>query len=411
MPKNLELKSISEILEKDFFIPSYQRGYRWESRQVEDLLEDILEFANSDKDRGFYCLQPIVVKREMTNENQENHKYRVIDGQQRLTTMYIILQYLSNAREIIFSDGGQIYSILYETRQESRNNSYEFLKNINSVEGKSNKNLDFYYMSNAFMSIKKWFESKKVNKGDFLNVLLKNDKRLVDEIQIDFAKNVRVIWYEIDNKEDEIDVFTRLNIGKIPLTNAELIKALFLLKMKDENEKILLASQWDEIEYKLQNNTFFAFLNSSNYKKATRIEFIFDLIASDLIVEIDNLKKDSDKYSFYKFNYFIKDKNSASELWDKVKTYFRVFEELYNNNVFYHLVGFIAHNEKSIKDNETSIKNIVNSFNKNNKDDFLRVLKEYTKKLTKLEKDKTIEKLNYTEKNDYDNITKNRLIG
>lgn len=45
MSKNLELKSISELLDKNFFIPAYQRGYRWSSRQVEDLLEDIMEFA------------------------------------------------------------------------------------------------------------------------------------------------------------------------------------------------------------------------------------------------------------------------------------------------------------------------------------------------------------------------------
>ncbi|MDO9267080.1 MAG: DUF262 domain-containing protein [Sulfurimonas sp.] len=398
MSENLNLKSISEILDKDFFIPSYQRGYRWDSRQVEDLLEDILEFANNNEDKGFYCLQPIVVKKEITNKD-DKYIYRVIDGQQRLTTMFIILKYLSKARDIIFSDGGQIYSVLYETRQNSHNDSYEFLKNINEVKEKCKKNIDFYYMSNAFITIKTWFESNKVHKGDFLNVLLKKDIKSVDGIQIDFEKNVKVIWYEIDSNEVEIDVFTRLNIGKIPLTNAELIKALFLLKMKDENEKILLASQWDEIEYKLQNDIFFAFINSSNYKKATRIEFIFDLLANDLDIEIDNLKKDSDKYSFYKFNYFIKDKNSASELWDRVKMYFRVFEELYINNTYYHLVGFITNNGMNIK-------KIVDSFNNNNKDDFLNDLKKYTKDITKLEKDKTIEKLNYTDKNDSNNIAK-----
>jgi len=105
MSQNLELKSISELLEKDFYIPSYQRGYRWDSRQVEDLLEDIYDFSkkkerNQLKDKEFYCLQPIVIKKEnfINSMNETSERYKVIDGQQRLTTIYIILKYLESAR-------------------------------------------------------------------------------------------------------------------------------------------------------------------------------------------------------------------------------------------------------------------------------------------------------------------------
>lgn len=45
----IELKSVSELLGMKFFIPSYQRGYRWTEQQVKDLLEDILEFAKKEK--------------------------------------------------------------------------------------------------------------------------------------------------------------------------------------------------------------------------------------------------------------------------------------------------------------------------------------------------------------------------
>ena len=61
----LELIPVEDLLEKDFFIPSYQRGHRWKERQVIDLLDDILEFQKKDKDKGeFYCLQPIVVTKK-----------------------------------------------------------------------------------------------------------------------------------------------------------------------------------------------------------------------------------------------------------------------------------------------------------------------------------------------------------
>ena len=63
MENNIELKSVSELLGMKFFIPSYQRGYRWTEQQVMDLLNDIWEFSQK-KTSEFYCLQPLVVKRK-----------------------------------------------------------------------------------------------------------------------------------------------------------------------------------------------------------------------------------------------------------------------------------------------------------------------------------------------------------
>jgi len=65
MSISLDLKTIQEILNienNNFYIPSYQRGYRWDKQQVIDLLNDIYEFTNKKKIQGeFYCLQPVVV--------------------------------------------------------------------------------------------------------------------------------------------------------------------------------------------------------------------------------------------------------------------------------------------------------------------------------------------------------------
>ena len=94
----IDLKSVKELLGMHFFIPSYQRGYRWTKQQVLDLLNDIKEFAEKKKDEyEFYCVQPLVVKlmdnkeKEQNNLNTNEDWYEVIDGQQRLTTIYLIL--------------------------------------------------------------------------------------------------------------------------------------------------------------------------------------------------------------------------------------------------------------------------------------------------------------------------------
>ena len=95
----LELWALPELCNKNFFIPDYQRGYRWGTRQVEQLLDDLCAYFDRGKGQ-FYCLQPIVVKEITKDEDKNkyglisktdnNRWYEVIDGQQRLTTIRII---------------------------------------------------------------------------------------------------------------------------------------------------------------------------------------------------------------------------------------------------------------------------------------------------------------------------------
>ena len=82
----LTLKPINDLLGESFFIPAYQRGYRWTARQVTELLDDLLEFYHKEKRTGeFYCLQPIVVRLE-----KDQKRWELVDGQQRITTLFIL---------------------------------------------------------------------------------------------------------------------------------------------------------------------------------------------------------------------------------------------------------------------------------------------------------------------------------
>ena len=81
----------------NYFIPSYQRGYRWTKTQVYDLCNDLLEYAlrPNKNSKAFYSLQPLIVRKTKQIINGENEDvYEVIDGQQRLTSINILLRYL-----------------------------------------------------------------------------------------------------------------------------------------------------------------------------------------------------------------------------------------------------------------------------------------------------------------------------
>ncbi|GAA0805010.1 DUF262 domain-containing protein [Psychrobacter piscatorii] len=336
----LEMKTISDLLDEQFFIPAYQRGYRWTTRQVTDLLNDIKEFQYKAKKSEFYCLQPIVVKK---NED----KWEVVDGQQRLTTIYIILNYLQELFPKVIKS---CYQLSYETRADSE----AFLKKINNDLAKNN--IDYFHISNAKVAIEEWFDDEDPMLPFKLTQTLLNSD--------DIEPNVKFIWYELSEHENATEVFTRLNMGKIPLVNAELVKALFLKSSnfkRNENqnnenksiivdlEQVKISQEWDSIEKSLQDDAFWYFLSKED-KRDNRIEFVLDLRAAQLdcannILESDKLR------TFLQFSSWLEsDDIDVSDEWLEIKRVFMVLEEWFNDRSLYHLIGYLIHQGHDIKD-------------------------------------------------------------
>lgn len=326
-----------------YLIPYYQRGYRWDVEHVSALLEDIHNFMLTDEKK--YCLQPIVLV-PTTDENGINI-WEVIDGQQRLITMNIIFNYLKRPR----------YSIKFEKRGKSTT----FLESL-SPESYNDESPDFHFMSQAYKIVKEWFEEKT-----------KNDVGYIDDFNSTLTKKVEIIWYQIEElkgiedkdevESKKIDIFNRLNIGKIPLTDAELIRALLLSKIKhglSDREAILrqaeISNEWHRIEMELRNDEFWYFLNSKQLEEtSSTIEFIFKLIA------VNNDKK----YSTYlwfekeiKSENPVEEKNNAIRLWNQTKEYFGKLKYWFENDYLYHHIGFIlALDDNPIKAIRTIIEN------------------------------------------------------
>ncbi len=148
----------------------------------------------------------------------------------------------------------------------------------------------------------------------------KDKKSTLTNVNKYFDENVKIIWYEVDESEDTIALFTRLNIGKIPLTSAELVKAMFLKSDNnsdmDREKQEEISLQWDNIERELRNNSIWYFLtNSSNAKYQTRIDLILDLIAG---------KPADNKEKYYTFFYFydLSQKEKLNDIWKKYSIHF-----------------------------------------------------------------------------------------
>lgn len=308
----LETKPVGDITGK-FFIPSYQRGYRWGKDEVERLLDDVYSIGEASGRTKNYCLQPIVVRRKAEDE------FELIDGQQRLTTLFLIYKYMHAAAGAFIKDAK--FTLSYDTREKSA----EFLENINP-ELKAD-NIDFWFMSGAYETIDKWFQ----NKNDIATAMM--------HINAYFAENVKVIWYEVGEDEDAIELFARLNIDKIPLTSAELVKAMFL--SRDNNEEMdrrkqeEISLQWDNIEKELNDDRLWYFLiNPSMRKYRTKIDLVLDLMAEKAPREPDVY------YTFFKFDQMRQEK-SLTDIWRDIRDTFLIMKGWFGNHTLYHKIGYL----------------------------------------------------------------------
>lgn len=297
-------------LEGEFFIPDYQRGYRWGKDEVRRLLDDI-QAAGKDN----YYLQPIVVK------PTDDGRHELVDGQQRLTTLYLILRSLK--QYLPLAEVG--YRISYETRPGSA----AFLDD--PQEDAADGNIDYFHMFQAFTAIQGWFAGQtRPNLAAM---------RLSEAL----SSTVFVIWYEAP-QEPEFDsraLFTRLNVGRIPLTDAELVKASLLSRIEREHET---AAQWDSIERDLWQPEVWAFATASaTSKAATRIELLLDTVADQ--VAGDRPTHRPPFHTFETLRPLIE--LDAKKVWDRVVDLHSLVLGWYADRNLFHKIGYLVASDRN----------------------------------------------------------------
>lgn len=362
---SLDLVPIGKLLRKDqsnwlrFYVPAYQRGYRWSAEQVEQLIDDLEEFKTRreyNRD-AFYCIQSLVVRPIIMDEEEY---FEVIDGQQRLTTILLILQVLRQIQheEERDDDVPEYFKRLpkeaYNIKYETRNNSSEWLPKLSETlfsdvafDYFDNQNCDYSHFAEVFKAA--YNKLKQIHDlTDFKNIL---------------KNHTYFIWYlPADEDDNNVEIFDRLNAGKIGLNNAELIKALLLqssnvpnvesLRMSDRDIIQKIAIEWDAIEQRLHDNSLWDFIYSERthgLEYESRIEYLLDL-------QIGKTFKDKEKH-YLTFNTYLKSyrdmmrdggfSDSSKRLewviqqWDEIKALSDIIMQWYVDRHLYHRIGFI----------------------------------------------------------------------
>ena len=355
---------------KQFVIPSYQRGYKWSQTNIEQLLNDINNYHDND-DETFYCLQNITIV-------EAGHHYNVVDGQQRLTTLVLLLSFLG--KYDLIKD-----KIDYQVR---RNTSIKFIKNyICSKESKIDNHSDWkrfidgkedeldyqdiYYMFNAYITISKWFEG--IDKDVFLNKLL---------------NKVCLIVNMLNENTEEQELFKNLNGGKIDLDGADLIRAIVVTRearkevdsVDDKLRRIVIMNEkrvrignkldeiarwWSVLSRQHYFDNFIAGLkidhhSSNQFQNETHpINYLYKLL---FLISSEPSQEMS--LSFF-------EKEMAQErLYDKIVELQRIIEDWYDDRFIYHLALFVnIYNEKDFK-------YLYELWKKNTRQSFIKELKD-----------------------------------
>lgn len=406
MSTSIDMKSIGELSNWKFSIPNYQRGYRWTEQQVKELLDDIWEFSNNERENSnIYCLQPLVVcektrdtsalvndiksKERWTdicefvknNTGEQSITWEVIDGQQRLTSISIVLQ--------VFGAKDGLYSISYDTLAGHEEKINDIQNNLSEKDAEDD--INFHFMKIAKETTIKWLETVSNNDEE-------KGKEVKQEMVETIRERVKFIWYKTD-EEKPISVFTRLNVGRISLTSSELIKALFLNRenfggqLNDvvRAKQMEIAQEWDRIENQLQDDEFWLFLRNldESWEKPTRIDFLLDFLCKPTVIQemnevyglqyylpVDSKIVGNDSYHLFRTYYecYKQQKNDIIRLWRFIKEIFDIWTEWYTNSKLFHYVGYVLTTKAStleqlvanwiVKTNTDFLSFLVNSISK-----------------------------------------------
>lgn len=329
---------IKDLFGKSFLVKDYQRGYKWEYDQIKYLLQDI----DYHQTKEAYCLQPVIVK-------NENDVFELIDGQQRITTIYLLWYFLTKTKA---------YNIEYSTREATKEflESTKDLNHLHNYIEKEHKewgfvewenfveeyphldNVDLFHVFKVYDYINQWYSDKK-------ELLEEGYIEFENEFKNKLKNQVHVIWYDIavshQTNSTAEEVFLNLNAGKVPLTDSELIKALFILDILKNNtpdigriKAFQLASDWNSIENKLHDDNFWYFICNQKYydKIDTRIDFLLDLVNNNL---------SGGRSTYYEYEEQFRTNQSLD--WILIMQTFNKLLEWYesDNKKLFHYIGFL----------------------------------------------------------------------
>lgn len=356
------VRSVSEIFNDSqlkqiyYNIPDYQRGYEWGENNVRLLLEDLKKFldkiyiSDTDKfldDKLFYCLQHITI---ISKDNGEY--YNVVDGQQRLTTIAIILAYFGKADLL---KGKLKYS--------SREDTGEFLNNEiftrkyweQNDKEEDVKHKDEFYIRAAANMVQTWDKEQTWNSNQrkrYIEILLNRTKLIVNVV----SGNEEMIFANINGAKAELDGADLLRAVQITHSSKEKYETTHSDNSNEVNEyRVKMGMLLDEINNwcgQKDVRTFLGrFLKDDSFDKSGFNEKLYPInYLYRMMYEMHPDNNMPFEFRFFEYGLDIKGNGVGDDNWEmyiELKRIYGFVRDWYESDEIYHYLSYLFSNFKS----------------------------------------------------------------
>lgn len=252
---------------KQYVIPLFQRQYTWGQSQWKTLLNDILELYNEQNPKDHFMGS--IVTMPVQSRPEGVAKYSVIDGQQRLTTFYIILSVIrDNAKNIgkklanqiedlylfnKYADGNDYYKLL--PTQGDRDDFFKML-----IGDKNEINISLNQVIKAYTYFFKQIILKKIDVEKLLKTLI---------------NSLLIVSITLDKDDNPYRIFESLNGTGLPLEESDLIRNYFFMRIHADDQEIIYRSLWKPMQLDFDD------LDKENEKGKTLSSFIRHFLIKD----------------------------------------------------------------------------------------------------------------------------------
>ena len=234
-----------------FIVPQYQRPYVWQEENIQELIDD-LYYAFENKQNSEYFLGALVLKRTTEKEFRE---YEILDGQQRLTTLCMMMavirdlikkpQYKYTLSQMIYQEENELLKVPSRNRikYNTRDKVKDFVKDYIIANGSTRKRDLVNYHEDTNISV-----SNMAKAISTMHTIFENKENL-ESFAVFLLNNVLFIYVSTDNTEDAFRLFTILNDRGIPLSNADILKSINIGEISEEDLDEY-SKHWEYLEEK-----------------------------------------------------------------------------------------------------------------------------------------------------------------
>jgi len=244
-----ELLDFSKIQANKFIIPDYQRPYAWEKEKCETLWNDIFDNANDDVPEYFFGTI-------VTYKEKDNPDIFIIDGQQRITSFFLLLRAFYHKFEKIGDKSkivrlyNEIGSCIWDTDKRSGDVTEKTKFHIQSLVATEDE-------KNILSSILETGEVNEDAKDNYsVNYRFFKDKceetyasgaKEWEDLCLFFLHNCIILPIECDRQEIALTIFDTLNNRGLPLADSDIFKAKIYKTYESDDEKKAFANKWKEM--------------------------------------------------------------------------------------------------------------------------------------------------------------------